>query len=240
MKRIQLISGPRNISTAIMYAFGNRDDTHIIDEPFYGYYLKNQNVNHPGEEEILLTMESEMAKILEKHIFAYYKKDVLFIKNMAHHYIGVDPSILLELENVFLIRDLKKLIYSFSKVIPDPSLQDIGIKEEFLLFEYLREKGKLPLVIDSDELLKNPRFVLQQLCLAINIPFSESLLNWKAGPRKEDGVWAKYWYHNVHRSTQFSKPEHQEINLSKNLDSLFHEALPYYEKMHSFAIKAPN
>ena len=36
---INLISGPRNVSTALMYSFAQRNDTNYYDEPFYGYYL---------------------------------------------------------------------------------------------------------------------------------------------------------------------------------------------------------
>ena len=32
-------SGPRNISTALLRSFSNRDDTIVYDEPFYSYYL---------------------------------------------------------------------------------------------------------------------------------------------------------------------------------------------------------
>ncbi len=36
---INMWSGPRNISTALMRSFENRDDTEVWDEPFYAYYL---------------------------------------------------------------------------------------------------------------------------------------------------------------------------------------------------------
>ena len=39
MVRINLISGPRNISTALMYSFAQRPDTFVLDEPFYAFYL---------------------------------------------------------------------------------------------------------------------------------------------------------------------------------------------------------
>ena len=39
MKKICLWSGPRNISTALMYSFAQRDDTRVVDEPLYGHYL---------------------------------------------------------------------------------------------------------------------------------------------------------------------------------------------------------
>ena len=38
--RIAMWSGPRNLSTAMMRSFGNRADTFVSDEPFYGAFLK--------------------------------------------------------------------------------------------------------------------------------------------------------------------------------------------------------
>ena len=45
---IAMWSGPRNLSTALMRSFGNRDDvSSILDEPFYASYLVSTNKNHP-------------------------------------------------------------------------------------------------------------------------------------------------------------------------------------------------
>ena len=46
-------SGPRNLSTAMMYAFGNRADFAAWDEPFYAAYLKATGIDHPMRDEIL-------------------------------------------------------------------------------------------------------------------------------------------------------------------------------------------
>ena len=52
MLNIFMWSGPRNISTALMRSFENRNDTKVYDEPFYAYYLKHTNLNHPMKEEM--------------------------------------------------------------------------------------------------------------------------------------------------------------------------------------------
>lgn len=46
-------SGPRNLSTAMMYAFGNRADCAVVDEPFYAAYLADTGLKHPMRDEIL-------------------------------------------------------------------------------------------------------------------------------------------------------------------------------------------
>ena len=45
MNVINLIAGPRNLSTAIMYSFAQRKDCVVIDEPFYGHYLSNSELD---------------------------------------------------------------------------------------------------------------------------------------------------------------------------------------------------
>ena len=51
--RIACWSGPRNISTALMRSWSSRSDSFVSDEPFYAYYLKEQQLKHPMYKEII-------------------------------------------------------------------------------------------------------------------------------------------------------------------------------------------
>ena len=62
-KPICLWSCPRNVSTALMYSFAQREDTQVFDEPLYAYYLKNSNSIHPGRKEILSSQERNGKKV---------------------------------------------------------------------------------------------------------------------------------------------------------------------------------
>lgn len=232
MKVINLISGPRNLSTAIMYSFAQREDITVLDEPFYGYYLQNASLEneHPSQKEILQTMELKEEKVVEG-INALSEKKKVFVKGMAHHYLTETPSFILNWENVILIRHPKKLIASFSKVIHTPTLNDIGIKKASELFLFLKKSGKTPIVIDSDELLKNPESYLKKLCDLLNIPFSEKMLRWKKGGILEDGIWATHWYGNVHNSEGFAMQKSSSQPLPQHLEPLLKKALPYYETL---------
>ncbi len=234
MKVINLISGPRNLSTALMYSFAQREDMTVLDEPFYGYYLQNASleIEHPSQKEILQTMELNEEKVIE-NINSLRKQKNVFVKGMAHHYLTDSPNFILNWENVILIRHPKKLIASFSKVIHTPTLNDIGIKKASELFLFLKKNGKTPIVIDSDELLKNPRNYLKKLCNLLEIPFSEKMLRWKKGGIPEDGVWAKHWYKNVHNSEGFAVQKSSSQPLPNHLEPLLAEALPYYETLKS-------
>lgn len=230
MKVINLISGPRNLSTALMYSFAQREDTTVLDEPFYGFYLKNASLEneHPSQKEILQTMELKEEKVVEAINLLSNKQNV-FVKGMAHHYLTHSPAFILHWENVILIRHPKKLIASFSKVIHTPTLNDIGIKKASELFSFLKKRGKTPIVIDSDELLKNPGTYLKKLCDLLNISFSKKMLQWKKGGIPEDGIWAKHWYGNVHNSEGFALQKSSSQPLPEHLQPLLKDALPYYE-----------
>jgi len=58
-------SGPRNISTAMMRSFENRPDSFVSDEPFYGYYLNHTDIDHPGREEVLQSMETDWYNVTD-------------------------------------------------------------------------------------------------------------------------------------------------------------------------------
>ena len=231
---INLISGPRNISTALMYSFAQRTDTKVVDEPLYAYYLTQTNAEHPGGEEVIQSMPVDYQEVLEDIEALNKQHQYVFVKNMAHHLIMDDLSFLNSWTNVFLIRDPRELIISFNKVIKSPTIRDIGLMKSFELFSSLENHAT---VLDSNEVLKSPEVILEKLCQAVGIPMDRNMLSWKAGAREEDGVWAKYWYENVHKSTGFGKPRKRTDELPSHLQPLYDEAIIYYNKLYPKSIK---
>ena len=234
---INLISGPRNISTALMYSFINRGDTCAYDEPMYAYYLATTGKNHPGREEILSSLPTSFDVVLENYFNKPINLPIRFIKGMAHHYHGLSYDFILDFKNVFLIRDPYQLIASFAKVIEHPSLLDIGLKLEWEIFNFVEKRGGKAYVIDSGNLLKNPAAYLEKLCYLLDIPFTDKMLSWNTGHRKEDGVWAKYWYANVQSSTGFKKQKTSDRKLPERLMPLYNEAKMYYDQLYQHSIK---
>ncbi len=213
-----------------MYSFANRPDTDVVDEPMYAYYLSNTSIEyHPGTEEILASLPHTMEEVKKQLIFNEVDCPIYFIKGMAHHYVDLDLSFLLELENIFLIRDPYQLISSFCKVIENPTLDDIGLKREWEICAYLINHGKSPTVLDSNVILSNPKLELEKLCRKVQIPFRKEMLHWEAGPIEKDGSWAKYWYSNVWKSTGFQKQKSSTQKLPERLIPLYKESMKYFE-----------
>ena len=96
--------------------------------------------------------------------------------------------------------------------------------------------GQAPIVIDSKRLLESPESVLRNLCQKVGIDFISSMLSWEAGPKKDDGVWAAYWYHNAHRSTGFAPYQPKSEPFPERLKALLDECQLLYDELLPWAI----
>ena len=104
MTTIAMWSGPRNISTALMYSFGNRADCFAWDEPFYAFSLKTHGNDHPLRDEIIAAYDTDWNKLVAACMApAPGGKTVFYQKHMTHHMLdGFDRSWLHQVTNAFL------------------------------------------------------------------------------------------------------------------------------------------
>ncbi len=236
--RICLLSGPRNVSTALMYSFARRDDTRVVDEPLYAHYLRTSGARHPGRDEILAAQDNDGERVVRDVVLGPSERPILFLKQMAHHVMDLDRRFLQKTRNVLLIREPSEALLSFDKVVAHPSLEDTGLADQVTLLEELRAAGQEPPILDSRELLLDPSGVLAELCTRLAVPFDARMLSWCAGPRPEDGVWAPHWYDNVHRSTGFAPYRPRTETLPPHLEDALAECRPYYETLYRDALRA--
>ena len=229
-------SGPRTVSTAMMRAWENRQDTAVTDEPLYAFYLSSTGLDHPGRDEVIASQPASWQAVLSSLASAPLPPGVTiaYAKHMTHHVLpSVELSAFAPFRHAFLIRDPRSLLASYARVRSAPTLADLGLRQQAWLFE---EFGGP--VIDSSDLLAFPEVTLRALCAALDVPFSASMLSWPAGPRSSDGVWAPHWYDSVWRSTGFvPRLPGPAPSLDPALEPLLAECLPYYEKLRENKIK---
>lgn len=236
--RVCLWSGPRNVSTALMYAFAQRSDTRVLDEPLYAHYLRLSGAEHPGADEVLAAMDADGERVVRQVMLGPCDRPILFMKQMAHHLLDLDRGFLAQMANVLLVRDPVEMLPSLARNLPRPTLRDTGLAVQSGLLRALRAQGQDPPVLDARELLLDPAGVLTRLCARLGIPFEAGMLRWPAGPRPEDGVWARHWYHNLHRSTGFQPYRPKAEPFPADLRPLLEECRPHYEVLSVAAIRA--
>jgi hypothetical protein len=221
-----------------MYSFRQRPDTVVLDEPLYGHYLSTTDAGHPGAGEVLDAMDDDGERVVREVILGPCERPIHFFKNMAHHLPGLDPRFLDGITNVLLIRDPNEMLPSLARQLKVPTLRDTGLREQNVILDSILARGEKPIVLDARELLLDPPGVLERACADLGIPFEEAMLSWPAGPKPEDGIWAKHWYHNVHTSTGFAPYSPTEDEFPARLEPLLEECLPYYERLKNYAITA--
>ena len=235
MRRIVAMwSGPRNISTALMRAWGSRSDTVVIDEPFYAHYLQRTGYQHPGAAEIIAAYETDWRAVIEGLIsHGADEKAISYQKHMTHHMLSrIDRDWLRQVSNCFLIRDPRRMLLSYARIIAEPRLEQLGLTQQVELFETVRAfSGKAPPVISARGVLQDPAGSLRKLCEALGIQFDAAMLSWDAGPRETDGIWAKHWYASVEASTGFTPWQEDDTPLPRSMQPLYDECRRLYDKI---------
>jgi hypothetical protein len=233
-------SGPRNISTAMMRAWGNRADTVVVDEPLYAFYLNATGKQHPLAEEVIASGETDWRKVVARLTSeAPDGKPIYYHKQMTHHLLPeMGHDWLTGLTNCFLIRDPAEVIASYVKKNDDLALEDLGFVQQAEIFEWAREhSGRVPPVIDAHDVLQDPARVLRLLCHAIGVEFDPSMLSWPPGLRETDGVWAKHWYGEVAQSTGFAPYRARSAEVPDRLQAIEGRCREAYEYLYPHRLR---
>lgn len=231
-------SGPRNLSTAMMYSFGARADCAVWDEPFYAAYLAMTGLDHPMGEEIIAAGEVDAEKVAHRCQQEAASGEAHFYqKHMTHHMIdGVPRDWFADVAHVFLIRHPARVLASYAKKRENPTLLDIGFKQQVEIFQAVKATGQKTCVVDSYDIRQAPEAMLKALCTEIGMDYDPAMTNWPAGGHPDDGVWASHWYDAVHQSTGFAGPEGALPALPEDLQPVLEAALPYYETLRAEAL----
>jgi hypothetical protein len=234
--RIAMWSGPRNISTAMMRAWGNRPDTIVVDEPLYAHYLKITGHDHPGRAEILARGETDGDRVITRLLAPLPAGvSIFFQKHMAQHLLPhLEHGWLDRLTHCFLIREPREVLLSYIEQRPRVTFEELGLRQQVELFRAAAERtGRTPPVLDARDVLLDPEDMLRRLCAALGVEFTEAMLSWPAGRRTSDGVWGHYWYGAVERSTGFAPYRPRLEPLPASYRELYAECLPYYAELYA-------
>lgn len=233
-KRLAMWSGPRNLSTAMMYAFAQRTDCEVWDEPLYAAFLKATGLSHPMGDDIIAAGEADAEKVIERCLNAGPKNaPVFYQKHMTQHMIpAFRRDWVLQQTNIFLIRHPARVLASYAAKRDNPTLEDIGFRQQADLIDMItKETGTPPLIVDSADIRNDPRGMLTKMCNHAGLEFNAKMLSWPKGGNAQDGVWASHWYGAVWNSTGFAGPEKPLPEVASELHSVYGAAKRLYDQM---------
>jgi protein-lysine N-methyltransferase EEF2KMT len=186
-------SGPRSLSTALLYSFAQRPDCQTFDEPLYAHYLRTFSALHRPYRDQLLEAETRTGNEIIAGLIESSRTKLVFVKHIIKQCtaeIDLDLLTVPGSRHLFLIRNPLDMIMSWNeKSHVHSESQDIygtTVMDLVSLFTKLRLKtGVTPLVVDVDELVKDPEGILSTLCLHLNVPYYQEQLTWPEGPKPE-------------------------------------------------------
>jgi hypothetical protein len=233
--RIAMWSGPRNLSTAMMRSFGNRADTFVSDEPYYGAFLRDSGAPHPMREEVIAAVDCDWRRIARTLAGPVPgAKPVWYQKHMWHHMVGPVgyEDFAGDFTHAFLIRAPELMIASYLRKREAAAFADFGLDRQAEFFDREADRlGEAPPVVDANDVLADPEATLSALCARLGIPFDPAMLAWPPGRRSTDGPWAPHWYQAVEASTGFGPPEPIPDDLPDDARRLAERCRPYYERL---------
>ena len=162
-----------------MRAWENRPDTFVVDEPLYAHYLRETKLPHAMADEIIERYEDDWEKVVAWLTGPIPGGNTIFYqKHMCHHMLpNIQLGWLGQVTNCFLIREPREMMTSLMKKLPNPTLTDTALPQQLLLLDHFRQlTGETPPVIDSTEVLRDPRGMLAALCNRLGLVFTEAML----------------------------------------------------------------
>jgi hypothetical protein len=238
--RLAMWSGPRNISTALMRSWDNRDDTAVVDEPLYACYLHYTGLHHPAREQVIASQPNDWRQIVRQLTGpAPNGKRIFYQKHMTHHLLPhIERDWLGKVTNCFLIRHPRDMLTSYIRIRERPTLADTGFVQQREIFEWVAAHDEsIPPVIDASDVLNHPRRTLGLLCDALGIEFQEAMLAWTPGPRLTDGVWAPYWYGEVEKSTGFRPYRAKNEPIPDDMADIYERCLEGYDLLYMHRLR---
>lgn len=243
MKKIlALWTTPRATSTAFECMMQERGDFEVHDEPFgLSYYYSEERCNTTRYPDIEPSSEYNFSSILEK-LKRETEKQPVFIKDMSYYITHIaNQEFLSHFENTFLIRNPIKMLPSLFALRPDFTLKEAGYEGVYKLFDRVKEiNGKVPILIDSDDLVKKPEATIKAYCKAIDIPFIKEALEWNPRSQPQINEWEGGWHTYALSSSSFHERKernYESIEDNVHLKEAYEYCLPYYQKLCEYRLR---
>jgi hypothetical protein len=221
-----------------------RGDTTTFHEPFlYLYYVhdaKKELVHFDRDPKHPTSYTDIKTAILDAA-----ENGPVFVKDMCYYvsdYIHHDLEFVKRTKNTFLIRTPEKTIPSYYRLDPQVTLEEIGVEAQYRHFELVRRStGEWPIVVDAEDLLRDPDTTMRTYCRALGIEFVPESLNWET-PVPPHWKHVAGWHEDLSRSRGIAR-DPTKVDAGKEMASVPHlrqyltHHLPYFHKLREFRLK---
>ncbi|MGQ0804749.1 MAG: sulfotransferase family protein [Actinomycetota bacterium] len=217
---------PRSGSTAFERMMMERGDATVFHEPFSVRYYYGEAKRSDRYDEV--RPDSDADAIVAK-LEATAAERPVFVKDMAYQVLGlVDDAFLARFVHSFLVRDPAWTVPSLAAIWPDFTDEEVGSDALAALVERVDD----PVIVDGDDLRRDPAGIVNQWCARVGLPFIAEALTWPPGMRPEWGLWEE-WHDEVARSHGFTLPPAggPPDRTDPRVEAAYQRARPVYEEL---------
>lgn len=233
---IVLWAHSRSASTAFVRMMIERGDVTVLHEPFLALSQGDEvtvPLPAPAGGAAVARSGGELVGLLAGLARArpVFVKEVL---DYRYDYVFGHPDELAWMTHTFLVRDPRQAISSHYAMKPTVTCPEIGYEWLWELFQLIRSAtGRPPLVIRSEDLLRDPAGSVSGYCRAVGLPFVAEALHWAPGDRPE---WQRHraWHLDAIRSRGFADAENTYSVTVDNhplLRSYYDHHYPFYQRI---------
>jgi hypothetical protein len=233
---LMLWSAPRCRSTAFARMMVQRRDFTVVHEPF-------SHVVDFGESEVGDRRPHSQHEVMAA-LRELAARGPVFVKDTTDFRYGdllADPGFLNRCTHTFLIREPAAAIASHVRLNPSPDRDEIGFAWLHEIYRRVVDAtGQRPVILDSDDLLRNPEGAVRAYCEHVAIPFLPESMAWEPGmlPQWER---SRNWHIDAARSTGFraGTPTPPPPNIARHpvLGAHYRYHLPHYEALHALRLR---
>jgi hypothetical protein len=145
-----------------------------------------------------------------------------------------DRGFLESVTHTFIIRHPAEAIASHVALNPELNRDEIGFAWLAEIFDaVVAATGRVPVVVDSDDLVNRPAETVRAYCAAAGIPYLAEALTWSPGLRTE---WERTsrWHESTSRTSGFVRTANEgavRVSADPVLSGYLAYHLPFYEHL---------
>lgn len=234
---IALWAHSRSASTAFLRMMIERGDVAVLHEPFLALAQGSAvtvPTTGPGGGVVAASAPELVRRLAELG-----RERPVFLKEVLDYrydYVFGQPGELAWMTHAFLVRDPRRAISSHFAINPAVTCPEIGYEWLWELFELLwLASGRRPLVMRSEDLLRDPVAEVRAFCAATGLPFLPGALRWTPGDRPE---WQRHrhWHLDTIGSSGFTSGADAHayqatVDNHPALRSFYDYHYPFYERI---------
>ncbi|UZJ59178.1 sulfotransferase [Pseudomonas sp. KU26590] len=237
-RMIGLWAHPRSRSTILERVFIERGDFEVFHEPFAHMAFDEHSAIPHGDLNGGMPRDYSGIKAMLRDA---RQRAHVFHKDMAYHCLAplkADAEFLLEQQNIFIIRDPARAILSHHAVFAQMPAHAIGHQALYEIFRKVRRlTGKVPYVINAEDLASRPELTLRRLCDHLQLDFMPEALSWAATCPEQWKAW-RSWHRDAENSTTITPGtahfDERPLHADPRLVAYFQLHRPFYARMNQF------